>query len=191
LLTVATASAVAAAAYMAKPRLRKLILPELDTSYPLGVLQNAEMRTITALGEVVVALEYMPPVDFFHDYVNMVTQSRHGYLKEYQRAVTLLNTTVARLYRQGEAQQFSDLSLPRRDNVLQTLLWQYSATNSILPKVEKLGSSLDALALRIYILGPLIDHYYRSSYGWEVVGYKSFPGRPPLDAKAYTKPASG
>ena len=188
LLAAASVSAAAAAAYMAKPHLRKLIQPGLDTTYPLGILQDTEMRNIAALGKTVVAPESMPPVNFFHDYVNAVTQSQRGFLKEYQRAAALLNATSAGLFGQGEAQQFADLPLSRCDKVLQSLLWQYSGVDRIVPKVEKLAASRDALALRMYVMGPLIEHYYRSPYGWAVVAYESSPGRPPLDARAYTRP---
>jgi hypothetical protein len=182
-------SAAATAAYIAKPQLRKQLLPELDTTYPLGVLPDEDMRNIVALGETLVAPESVPPVDFFHDYVNAVTQSERGLLKEYECASELLNRSSAGLFVQGAArQQFAELPLSRRDKVLQALLWQYSGSDRIVPKVEKLAASRDALALRMYIMGPLIEHYYRSPYGWAVVGYESFPGRPPLDPKAYTRP---
>jgi hypothetical protein len=173
---------------MAKPHLRKLILPKLDTTYPLGVLQDIEMRNIAALGETLVAPEYTPPVDFFHDYVNAVTQSQPGLLKEYQRAAALLNAMSSDLFGQGAQAHFADLPGPRRDKVLQTQLWQYSGGDRIVPQIEKLAASRDALALRMYVMGPLIEHYYRSPYGWAIVGYESFPGRPPLDPRAYTRP---
>jgi len=187
LVTAATVSAAAAAAYMVKPRLRQLILPKLDSTYPLGVLQDMDMRNIVALGDTLVAPGYTPPVDFFHDFVNAETRSQPGFLKEYQRAAALLNATSADLFGQGAQLQFADLSGPRRDKVLQTQLWQYSGRNRIVPKVEKLAASRDALALRMYVVSPLIEHYYRSPYGWAIVGYESFPGRPPLDPRVYTR----
>jgi hypothetical protein len=173
---------------MAKPHLRQLILPKLDTTYPIGVLQDIEMRNIVALGETLAAPGSTPSVDFFRDYVNAVTRSQPGFLKEYQRAAALLNTTSADLFDQGERLQFADLPVPRRDNVLQTLLWQYSGSDQIVPKIEKLAASRNALALRMYVMSPLIEHYYRSPYGWAIVGYESFPGRPPHDPRAYTRP---
>jgi hypothetical protein len=189
-VTAATVSAAAAAAYMMRPHLRQLILPKLDSAYPLGVLQDIEMRNIVALGETLVVPEYTPPVDFFHDFVNAQTRSQPGFLKEYQRAAALLNATSADLFGQGAQLQFADLPAPRRDKVLQTQLWQYTGSDRIVPKVEKLAASRDVLALRIYVVSPLIEHYYRSPYGWAIVGYESFPGRPPHDPRAYTRPLS-
>lgn len=188
LVTAAAVSAAAATAYMAKPHLRDLIFPKLDTTYPLGVLQDKEMRDIYALGKTLVSPESTPPASFFHDYVNAVTQSQHGFLKEYQRAVAYLNVLSTDLYGQGKRLHFADLSGPQRDEVLQTQLWRYPGSNRIAPRFEKITASRDALALRIYVMGPLIEHYCRSSYGWAIVGYESFPGRPPLDPMAYTRP---
>ena len=189
LLATAAVSATAVATYMARPYIRERLLPILDTTYPLGVLQDMEMRNIVALGEVVVAPGFVPPKDFFRDYVNSVTQKQHGFLKEYQRAAALLTRASAGLFgRDATRLQFADLPLPGRDKALQGLLWRYSGSDWIMPKAEKIAASRDALALRMYVMGPLIEHYYRSSYGWGVVGYRSFPGQPPLDPRAYTKP---
>lgn len=188
LLAAATVSAAAAAAYMAKPHLRQLILPKLDTAYPLGVLQDIEMRNIVALGATLAASESTPPVNFFIDYVNAVTQNQPGFLKEFQRAAVLLDATSVDLFGQSARLRFAALPLTQRDKVLRALLWRYSGSDLIVPKVEKLATSRDALALRMYVMGPLIEHYYRSPYGWVIVGYESFPGLPPLDPRAYTRP---
>lgn len=188
LVAAATVPAAAAAAYMARPYLRQLILPKLDTAYPLGILQDIEMRDIAALGETLVAPESMPPVNFFIDYVNAVTQNQPGFLKEYQHAAALLNTASADFLGKDARLHFAALSLPQRDKVLRALLWQYSGSDLIVPKVEKIVASQHVLALRKYVMSPLIRHYYRSPYGWAIVGYESFPGRPPLDPRAYTRP---
>lgn len=189
LLAAATVSAASVAAYVARPYLRRRLLPELDITHPLGVLPDENMRDIVALGETIVAPESMPPVKFFQDYVNAVTQSQRGFLKEYVRAAGLLNRTSANLFEQSKTRnRFAELSPAQRDKVLQALIWRYSGSDLITPKIEKLMASRDALALRIFIMEPLIQHYYRSPYGWAVVGYLSFPGRPPLDPKAYTRP---
>jgi hypothetical protein len=188
LLTTAAITAAATGAYFARPRVAKLLHPELDTAYPLGVLSDDEMRTVVALGETLAAPQSVPPTDFFRDYVNTVTRSQHGFLKEYQRVPTLLNAASTKLFGQGARLNFADLHASRRDNVLKKLLWQYPGHDWIVSKVEKLAASSDALALRVYVMEPLIEHYYRSSYGWAVVGYESFPGRPPLDPRAYTRP---
>lgn len=187
LVAAATVPAVAAAAYMAKPHLRQLILPKLDTTYPLGVLQDIEMRNIVAFGETLVAPESTPPVNFFIDYVNVVTQNQPGYLKVFQRSAALLDATSVDLFGQSTWLHFAALPLPQRDKVLRALLWQYSGSDLIAPKVEKIVASRHVLALRKYVMGPLIEHYYRSPYGWALVGYESFPGRPPLDPRAYTR----
>ena len=188
LVTAATVSAAATVAYMAKPHLRQLILPKLDTAYPLGVLQDMEMRNIVALGEMLVAPESTPPMNFFFDYVNAVTKYQPGFLKEFQRAAVLLDTTTVDLFGQSTRLHFAALPLTQRAKVLRALLWQYSGSDLIIPKVEKIVASQHVLALRMYVMGPLIEHYYRSPYGWAIVGYESFPGRPPLDPRAYTRP---
>jgi len=186
LLAAATVSAASAAAYVARPYLRKRMLPELDIAHPLGVLPDEDMHDIVALGEAIVAPESVPPVKFFQDYVNDVTQSQRGFLKEYERAAGLLNRTSLRLFEQGKARnRFAELSPAQRDEVLQTLLWRYSGSDVMAPKLEKLMVSRDTLALRMFIMEPLIEHYYRSPYGWAVVGYKTSPGRP-RDPGAYT-----
>lgn len=186
LLTAAAVSAAAAGAYVARPNLVKLIRPELDVAYPRGVLEDAEMRSIIALGETLAPPEFAPSDSFFRKHVDVVTQSQPGLLREYRRAAALLNTKTAQAY--GKDTLFQALAPAERDKVLETVLWRFDASDRILRKLEKLAASRDALALRIYIAGPLIEHYYRSSYGWAVVGYESYPGRPPLDPRAYTKP---
>lgn len=166
-----------------------MINPELDPNYPLGKLSDDMMRGIVALGESLAARESVPPVEFFVDFVNRETETRAGILREYQIAALLLDTTATELFGQGgNKRQFADLSHPQRDQVLRRLLWQYPAGDKIRRKIEKLAASRDALAMRVYVVAPMIQGYYRSSYGWAVVGYDSFPGRPPVDPRAYTLP---
>jgi hypothetical protein len=74
------------------------------------------------------------------------------------------------------ARGFSELSRAERDQVLRALLWPYPAGDRIRPKAEKLAAPRDALALRQFVMTPLIEHYYRSEYGWKVVGYQKYPG---------------
>jgi hypothetical protein len=191
LLGAAAASAAGFGLYAARDQIRARIWPELDTTYPVGTLADLQMRTILALANAVVAPDSVPPPEFFQDQINWVTQTQRGYLKEYERAVAFLDVTSAGLFAQGRQSYFVDLPHSHRDTVLKTLLWPYSARDRVVRKLEKLGASRDALALRIYVMAPLIEYYYRSSYGWAVVGYESFPGRPPSDPRAYTKsPAS-
>ncbi len=188
LLTMATVSAVAAAgAYIGRPYLAKLVRPELDATFPLGSLQENEMRTIVALGETLVFEELMPPEEFFREYVDEVAHGRPGFLKEYQSAAKLLDTTSIRLSAKGRPIQFADLARTGRDKVVRELLWRYDASDRIVRKFEKITVSRDALALREYVMSHLLEHYYRSTYGWAVVGYKYFPGRPPPDPRAYTR----
>jgi hypothetical protein len=183
-----TAAAATGVVVFARPYLAKQLHPKLDTAYPLGILNESEMRTFLALGDVLAAPAFRPPKDFFEDYVNQITQSKRGLLKEYQSAAALLNATSASLFGRGTAMTFAVLSVSARDEVLHKLLWQYSTQDRIVRKVEKISASREALALRMHVMEPLIEYYYRSLYGWSVVGYKSFPGRPPLDPRAYTMP---
>jgi hypothetical protein len=185
LIAAAAVSATATAAYVAKPYLRKQLRPELDTAYPLGDLKDAEMRDIVALGETLAAPGFLPPADFIAGYVTAVTQSRPGYLKEYRSAVALLAQAGARHY---GSRAFADLTAEQRDQTLQKVLWRYSGDDHLTPKIEKILTSRNSLALRIYVVSPLIEHYYRSPYAWRAMGYESFPGTPPLDPRAYTKP---
>ena len=176
----------AAGALVARPQLSKLVRPSLDTTYPLGTLQDEEMRGILALGQTLAAPEAIPPAEFFEGFVNVATQGQPGMLKEYQRAVVSLNTTAARRF--SRSAQFADLPAPERDEVLRTLLWQYPASDQLLRRVEVIVASRDALALRMYVMDPLLAYYYRSPFGWAVVGYRSYPGTPQFDPRAYTRP---
>jgi hypothetical protein len=85
LLGGAAVSVAAAGAFVAKPHLSKLVRPSLDRTYPLGVLQDEEMRGIVALGETLAAPEAIPPPAFFQEFVGTATQGQPGMLKEYQR----------------------------------------------------------------------------------------------------------
>ncbi len=185
LLLTGSAAFVAAGAYVARPYLSKRAHPILDTAYPLGTLRDDEMLTVIAFGEVLVPAAFTPPGNFFREFVDRTTQTQPGYLKEYQRAVRLLDTTAPSF---SKVKLFRDLTVPERDKVLQALLWRYDAGDKIISKFEKFATSRDASALRQYIMSPLIAYYYRSPYGWAVVGYKHFPGVPPADPMAYTRP---
>ena len=187
LVIAASVAAATAGAYVAKPYVHRFFRPKLDTTYPLGVLREEEMQCIIALGETIVALQSEPPPAFFSDYVNAATQKQRGFLKEYQNAAALLNSTSTGLYGVKVARRFVDLSRAERDKVLQALLWQYRAYDSITRRMEEVFVSSEALAMRAYVMQPIIEHYYRSMYGWAVVGYVSFPSRPPLDPRAYTR----
>lgn len=186
--TAVILSAAGAATYVARPRLRRLIQPTLDTTYPLGLLNNEEAHTITALGDVLVSPRSVPPPEFFREYVDSITQSRPGFLKEYRLAAALLNEVSAHVLSRKSERSFAQLERAERDEVLRALLWRYSGQDSIRPKLEKLTAGRDALALRAYVMQPMIEYYYRTQYGWAVVGYESFPGRPPRDPRAYTRP---
>ena len=183
-----SAAAVTGVAYIARPYLARELRPELDTAYPLGILRDREMRTFIALGETLSSPKSIPPADFFRDFVNAATKTQPGLLREYRRAAELLDASSSGLFREGGRRQFAGLPRSGRDQVLRTLLWRYSARDRVVRKLEKLAASRSALAFRIYIVKPLVEQYYRSSYGWAVVGYDSFPGRPPADPRAYTKP---
>jgi hypothetical protein len=188
LLASVAAAGTAAAAYLARPYLSELVVPQLDTAYPLGELNDAQMRNIVALGETVAAPEAMPPANFFRDHVNEITTTQKGLLKEFQRASATLSAASRRLFaRDAGSLEFKDLPLARRDKVLGTLLWQYSDQDFIVRKIEKIVAARDALALRFHVMSPLINYYYHSPFGWAVVGYDSSPGRPPRDPRAYTK----
>jgi hypothetical protein len=190
LVTAAVVSAAVAGTYVARPHLRKLILPELDTAFPVGKLNGDEMGTILALGEVLAAPQFVPEGDFFRDHVDETTQTKPGLLKEYRRAAALLNAKSSDLLGGGAPRRFVDLVRQDRDKVLEALLSHYSGDDQIMPKLEKLTSSRNALALRVFVVGPLLAHYYRSRYGWAVVGYRRFPSvrRRQVD---YTFPLSG
>jgi hypothetical protein len=187
LLTGAAASAalVAAGAHVARPYLSKRAHPQLDKTYPLGMLREDEMSTAIALGEVLVPAKFTPPADFFREYVNWVTQTQAGYLREYERAVRLLDTTA---HSTAKASPFRDLTVPERNAVLQMLLWRYDIGDEVISRLEKFATSRDASALRQYVVTPMLEYYYRSPDGWAVVGYKHFPGVPAADPLAYTKP---
>jgi hypothetical protein len=144
------------------------------------------MRGIVALGETLAAPDNTPPAEFFQGYVNATTQGQPGLLREYQRAAALLNATATRLVGQGA--HFLDLSVQQREEVLRTLLWQYSGSDQLVRRVEVMAAARDAVALRMYVMGPMIAHYYRSPFGWAVVGYQSFPGTPQFDAWSYSRP---
>jgi hypothetical protein len=189
LIVTAATSAVAAVGYVAKPYVRSELLPKLDAAFPPGALTGTEMRDIVALGESIAAPEFLPPARFFSDYVDAVTRNQPGFLKEYKGAVVLLTVASARVHDGGVSQhRFADLSFGQRDKALQTLLWRYSRDDDVTRKIEKFVCSRNTLAFRIFVMSPLIEHYYRSAYGWQAMGYESFPGRPPLDPRAYARP---
>lgn len=182
------AAAAVGGAYLARPRLRRMLDPELDLSSPPGVLDEADARTIAALGETLAAPQSVPPQEFFLEELNRLTQTQAGYLKEFQRAAALLNATAGKLFGEQTARRFESLSRKDRDAVLDRLLWRYRGGEHARSRLEKVAASREALALRRFVMRPLIEHYYRSPYGWAVVGYESYPGRPPSDPLAYTSP---
>jgi hypothetical protein len=186
--TAVVMSAAGTAAYIARPHLRRLIQPTLDTTYPLGLLNNKEALTIATLGLVLASPRSVPPLGFFREYVDFVTQSLPGFLREYQRSAALLDEISVHVIPQKSEGSFAHLTRNECDEVLGVLLWRYSGQDYIRPKLEKLFAGRDALALRTYVMQPMIEYYYRSLYGWAVVGYESFPGHPPPDPRAYTRP---
>jgi hypothetical protein len=167
------AAAAAGGAYLARPHIRGMLHAELDLTYPLGVLSEEEARTVAALGETLAAPQSVPPAEFFREFVDRVTRSQKGYLKEYQQGAALLDATAGR-HMSGRG--FAELDMAARDRVLGAVLWQYSSRDRIVRKAERLGASRAVLGLRQYVVTPLIGYYYRSEYGWQVVGYDMYPG---------------
>lgn len=169
----------------------KLLSPlplRLDTNHPLGALSEQEMQTIIALAEALFPSDIKTPDIFIKQYVNTQTNNEKGYLKAYRESAALLDTEASNLF--GKDKVFYSLTLADRNRVLDSLLGfyrKYNYSKRIQKRLEMIFVSERAQALRSFVVKPLLRAFYESPYGWRVVGYDSFPGRPGRNAKTYAE----
>lgn len=162
--------------------------PKLDENSQAGVLSDTEMKTVLALVEVVVPHAETVNADreFFQQYVNNKTLHVKGYLKEYGEGIKILDETTHKMI--DHQRDFADLSLPERNTVLESILWRYSAGETLKPRLELLFAPRSTLSFREFVLKDLLSAFYRSGAGWTLVGYVHYPGTPATDPLDYAKP---
>jgi len=162
----------------------KRATPFLDTNRAGGLLNRDDLDTVSALGETLAASNAIPPESFWHAYVNTMTMNRSGYLDLYIRVARLLNETATSLH----GADFVKSSRNQRDSVLRELLMEFGKSDPRTRRLEAFMTSRIATSLRTLMMDPMLKHYYRSRYGWRVVGYQAYPGVPQPHPRAYTRP---
>lgn len=173
-----------------KTLLSRVVLPEpqLDPTAPLGGLSDEEMQTILALGDILVSPDDADRArSLIQAHVEDRAQQHQGYLDEYRSGVALLDAASAN--RQGAAARFAGLHLDDRTAVLQSLLWSYRAADTLHRYLEALFLSRRQLAFRRFVVADILSAYYRSPFGWKIVGYSHYPGVPAADPLDYARPA--
>jgi len=157
--------------------------PFLDYNQPGGILTKPDLSTMTNLGHTVSASKSLAPDAFWHEFINQVTKYQNGYLDLYGRLAALLNDSAQNLQRS----KFTQMSRNQCDAVLRELLDTYSGSESQARRLEAFRTTRLVSSLRELVIGPMLQHYYRSSYGWRVVGYSAHPGIPQPHLLAYTE----
>ena len=164
-------------------RLKERVQPRLDATSGTGTLTTEEHDAIFALFEVVTADERYP-ADRLRRFVDELTSTAPGYLKEFRSAVGVLERATRR---RSFAGPFASLSIAERDAVLRSVLRPYPHPRSerrIRRKLRLTSENLDvvlaareARRLRVHVVRELLGHYYTSELGWALVDYKGYPGR--------------
>jgi hypothetical protein len=166
--------------------LRRVMAVELDRSAPVGLLEPNEMATITRLAGVLVPADTTPGASsgWAHEHVNRTTSTRPGYLKEYRAAVRLLDESAVALT--PSSSPFHLLSAAVADELLtKTFGWRRTAS-TWRGRMERLtASGRRRERCWEFVIHDLLQGFYRTSSGWAVVGYDSYPGVPG-DPRAYT-----
>ena len=147
---------------------RRFFEPRLDASSPTGTLSNDEKETILSFAEVLVKEKTfdMPERRYLIEYIDYRTRNTPGYYSLYR--------TTARLLNHLTQTRFSNLDLRSRATLLvrQRLISYPVRTGEFLLPFQR-----KELTIRGHAVPDLIRGYYNSPAGWDLVGYKIFPGR--------------
>jgi hypothetical protein len=148
------------------------------------------MREILALGEALLPQDQDAATErFVRHHVNERTTRKDGYLREYERAVLLLQDTTREVL--DSAERFSALPMADRNAVLAALLEsRREGIQRARNLLDRVFGSGEVPAFRIYVAEDLLKAFYRSPEGWGVVGYSNYPGVPARDPREYTRPLS-
>jgi len=168
--------------------LRRALAVELDRSAPVGLLEADEMATITRLAEVLVPPDTTPGASagWVREHVDQTTGSRPGYLREYRAAAGLLDEAAAAL--QPSVTHFHLLAVAAADQVLRGMFGRRRNASPWRSRMERLtASGRRRERCWNFVIHDLLQGFYRTSSGWAVVGYDSYPGVPG-DPRAYTSP---
>ncbi len=157
-------------------------LPELGTA--TQPLNAEEAATLSALYALVTDSADEDSKDDATTFMDRRIAADSRYLKVYRDAANLVELAALEL---GTI-AFRDLSQELRNQALELLLkeyvhpdreptWKRSARLTELAK-DQLFSSAIKKRLRNFVVREFLQNHYSGRQGWELVGYKSFPGSP-------------
>jgi hypothetical protein len=168
--------------------------PRLDRHAPTGRLGEAELATVLALLDVIVAEPMHETREAMAVLVNRATERVPGVLKEYRQGAELLEATA----HQAGTGSFATATRPDRAAILDAIVWQYPAlTGSTfadlagrsLVRLDRLVLGEPARRFRELVVRDLLTRYYHR-YAWHLLPYDNVPGRPG-HPRGYTEPPSG
>ncbi len=167
---------------------RRWLAPRLDGAAPTGVLAADEMRTIVALGRVLIPDDETPGAraTWVERYVNERTARHPGYLPEYKAAVALLDAAAAQVA--PSRPRFHQLTLEQGGEVMEDLFGRRGSASRWWRRVERiLPAGQRKQRCWSFVIEDLLSGFYSTPAGWAVVGYDNYPGVPG-DPRAYTRP---
>ncbi|MBL8136126.1 MAG: hypothetical protein JNL48_05845 [Acidobacteria bacterium] len=160
--------------------------PVLDPTAPTGVPTDAELDTLRALAALLLPSTAGPAADaLVRRYVIDQAARVPGMLREYRRAVRLLDTSGA------HDQPFAARAADAQRATLRALFPPYAHDSWGDRLRARLFTSRETRATRVFVVNDLLAMYFRSEPGWATVGYSHFPGVPAVDPLDYTRAPAG
>ena len=150
---------------------------------PVDPLMEAEKTTLSALYRLVVCDEEVAFKDI-SAFLDQQVAADERYTMAYREGATLLDAAAHELANQG----FADIDLGTRSRALGLLLKDYAhpdCESSWTRRFRFTGfareqafAAAEKKRLRTYLVREFLRHRFADRRGWELVGYKSFPGFP-------------
>lgn len=158
----------------------------LNTLGPKGSISEDYHQIIWRLFQVV-AHEPEFPQKLIKAKIDFLTNSKPGYLEEFNFCAHTLNKLSLKIFQQ----QFKELESNNANKILEKILRQYPSrynnaswrlkSRITSDNIDLVLSSEDGKRIRNFVIRELLIIYYRSKWGWNVVDYFEYPSRILLD----------
>lgn len=192
LIALAGVSALAVSAPLVLRRLANRMHLEFRAAETSSAVSPHDMRSMIALGEVLIARDLWTGTDRIADMIRNAIEER-GVAHEYRNAADLLDRATSERFGPGT---FAELPIDARREVVATLAPKFHGgrmselslyTSKARNLFEFLSRSKDEWRFRELVVRDSIRRFYGSDIAWTLAGYTNYPGVPG-DPRGYTRP---
>ena len=165
---------------------RKVKGKGLNLNGSTGILSDLEFNNIYKLFTLVAANDQFP-IDLLKNKINILTNSKPGYLDEFKFCINTLDNFA----NDNFSNDFATLTNDEANKILSKILRKYPSrfNNSTWrlksritsDNIDLVLSTEDGKRIRNFVIRELLIIFYRSKWGWNVVDYFEYPSHILLD----------